>query len=313
MNMKIGFQKHGVWALVGATVFLTACGDRAASYLENARRLERDYNYEEAARQYELVTVAFKRAPEAEPARVGVDRCRAAMHFDKAEELIFAGAAWTALPEIEAGRRMNPDDPRGLYLAGLAHLGLGPVDVASQEFTACVMRHPASPYGYLGRGEYYRFTLKRDLAFDEYVRAYRAAGSDVRARGAAFRGLRDMALKLEKGEGPATSYYQEGLALTDEAALAYWIGFYYLRKEPIVFEKATEYFARAVAAPGTGLYETRAYAGLAECYYFYKDFTRAREYIDYALGADPANDQYYKIAWRVYKKLNLPPPQKIQK
>jgi len=311
--MKIGFQKHSVWGLVCAAVVLTACGDRAASYLEDARRLEHDYDYEKAARKYELIMVAFKRVPEAEPARAGVNRCRAAIHFDKAEELIFDGAAWTALPEIEAGRRMNPDDPRALYLAGLAHLELGPADVAWQEFTACVLRHPASPYGYLGRGEYYRMTLARDLAFDEYVRAYRAAGGDARARGAAFRGLRDMALKLERGDGPPAAYYREGLTLTDEASLDYWIGFYYLRKEPVIYEKATDYFIRAVSAPGGGLYETRAYAGLAECYYFYKDFARAREYIDFALAADPANDYYYKIAWKVYKKLNLPAPRKVQK
>lgn len=313
MDMKIGFQKHSVWALLAAAAFLTACGDRAAGHLEDARRLERDYDYEDAARKYELIAVAFKRAPEAESARAGLNRCRAAMHFDKAEELIFDGAAWTAMPEIEAGRRLNPDDPRSLYLAGMAHLELGPADVAWQEFTACVMRYPASPYGYLGRGEYYRFTLRRDLAFDEFVRAYRAAGNDVRARGAAFRGLRDMALKLEKGEGPPAAYYREGMALTDRAAFDYWIGFYYLRKEPVIYDRALDFFTRAVASPAGGVYEARAYAGLAECYVFYKDIPKARECIDYALARDPANDYYYKIAFRIYKRLHLPPPHKVQK
>jgi len=310
--MKVRF-KHRAWVGPVLAAALLACGDRAATYLEDARRLERDYDYEKAAHKYDLVAEAFKRTAAAAPARAGLERCRAGMHFDRAEELIYAGASFTALEEVAAGRRLAPDDPRGLYYAGLFHLAVGPTGVALREFDQAVLRYPASPYGYLGRAEYYRWTQARDVAFDEYVRAFRVAGPDARARGAAFRGLRDMAQKLGWPLAQVEPYYQEGAAAVPRAAFAYWVGFYYLHKEPVVVAVAQDYFEKALKSAGPELYRPRANAGLAACYAAAKDYPRARACIDAAMADDAENDAYYKIAAGIYAALHLPPPVKAQK
>jgi len=316
--MKIGFYKHfrkgaAAAALAVAAAAVLGCGDRAEIYYGEAQRYAGVYDYERAAARYELVATGFKHSALAPEARAGLERCRAEMHFDRAEELVYSGATYTALSEIAAGRRFAPASPRALYLAGFAHLAIGPQDVALQEFNTCVLRYPENPYGYLGRAEFFRFAQVRDRAFADYLRAYRAAGSDVRVRGAAFRGIRDMGRKLGNPDAAFSPYLKEGAAIVPADALNYWIGYYYLRKPPIVYGDALIYFHAALKKKGARVYKTRARAGLAECYFFYKDYYRAKAFIDWAIQADPENDDYYKTAERIYRKLGLAPPVKVQK
>ncbi len=314
--MKVRFDKSHfglLTAAAAATLTAFSCGDRAETYTAEARRYERDYDFERAADRYELVVIGFKRSPFAADARAGLDRCRGDVHYDRAEALIFDGAAYTALAEIAAGRRLAPGNPRGLYLAGLAHLWLGPRDVAFQEFNACILRYPESPYGYLGRGEYFRLQLARADAFNEYLRAFRTAGRDARARAAAFRGLRDMTLKLGNAENTLAPYYGDAAAAVGADAFEYWLGHYYMHKPPALYADARSHFDAALKTRGNTVYAARARAGLAECDFFSKDYARAKALIDAAIAADPTNDAYYASAAKIYGHLGLPPPAKGQK
>lgn len=323
--MKIRFESHGWNVLFGprrgglaraaaiavaAAGLVGSCTDRAETYMEEARRDERDYDFESAARRYELVATGFRRSPLAAEAARGLDRCRAEIHFTRAENLIYAGATYTALGEIAAGRRLDAGNPRGLYLVGLAHLSVGPRDLARREFDACITQYPDSPYGYLGRAEYFRFALEREKAFADYTRAFRVARRDARARGAAFRGLRDMALRMEQPERAEKLYRKEGRGGTPLHAFHYWTGYYYLRKPPLVYRDARDYFNLILQEGGTGTYKTRALARRAECHLFYKEYEKARADIDEALAADPENDEYYALAADVYAALGLRPPVK---
>jgi tetratricopeptide (TPR) repeat protein len=322
--MKIGFNPHRAnWrrrsvaraacgVLVAACV-LTSCGDRAATYFDEARRYELDYEFEKAARKYELVATAFKRSPLREEAEEGLDRCRAELVFDRAEELIYDGAAYTAIPEITEGRNLDPDNPRGLYLTGIAHRYVGPRDLALEEFDEIVKRYPDSPYGYLGRAEYFRFFLRREEALDDYVRAFRVAHRDVRNRGAAFRGIRDMTFKLERPAAEADRYLREARGTTPPGALDYWIGYYYIWKKPRHYRTAMEYFGAVISSDGSLSYKARARAARAECYARFKDFEKAKVDVDAALAADPENGDFYKVAEGIYRALSLPPPVKTQK
>jgi tetratricopeptide (TPR) repeat protein len=324
--MEVGFNQHRprsgggpgrrraalVAALLAAGV-LASCGDRARVYFDEARRLELDYEFEKAARKYELVATAFKRSPLRREAEAGLGRCRAELLFDRAEELIYDGAAYTAIPEVAAGRRLDPDNPRGLYLVGIAHRYLGPRELALEEFDDIVKRYPESPYGYLGRAEYSRFYLRREDALDDYVRAFRIAHRDPRNRGAAWRGIRDMIIKLERPEEEAERYRREARGTTPPDALDYWIGYYYLRKKPRDYRVAVRYFGDVIAADGSPSYRARARAARAECYLRFRDLARAKRDIDAALAADPENGEYYKIADKIYRGLSLPPPRKTQK
>lgn len=329
MDMKVGSDKHGlrsrvlrragryrrsaVFAAIAVCVWLAACSDRAEVYFDEARRLEADYEFERAARRYEVVTAAFKRSPVHDAAAEGLARCRAEMHFNRAEEFIYDGATYTALGEIVAGRRLDADNPRGLYLVGLAHRFIGPRTIALEEADDCIKKYPASPYGYLGRAEYFRFLIEREAALADYVRAFRVAGRDARGRGAAFRGIRDMTLKLGQPERTVTNYEREARGAVRGDAFNYWVGYYYSRKKPIIYRDAQEYFDKVIRGRGPGSYKARAYAGRAECYFFYKDFERARADVDEAIAVDPENDAFYKIAEAIYGELSLPPPRKTQK
>lgn len=306
-RLKSSFSCAAVLAVTTAAL-LASCTDRAETYLGEARRYELDYDFENAARRYELVVTGFRRSPLAAEAERGRDRCRAEVHFTRAENLIYAGATYTALGEITAGRRLDAENPRGLYLVGLAHLSIGPRDLARQEFDACITEYPDSPYGYLGRAEYFRFKLQREKAFADFTRAFRVARRDARARGAAFRGLRDMALRMEQPERAEKLYRNEGRGGTPLHAFHYWIGYYYLRKPPLVYRDARDYFNLILQEGGTGAYKTRALARRAECHLFYKEYDKARADIDQALAADPENDEYYAIAAEIYAALGLPPP-----
>jgi tetratricopeptide (TPR) repeat protein len=322
--MKIGSKPHrarggkyravGVAAaLVITSCVLASCGDRAAVYFDEARRHELDYEFEKAARKYELVATAFKHSPLHEDAEAGLSRCRAELLFDRAEELIYEGAAYTALPEIAEGRDLDPDNPRGLYLTGLAHRYVGPRDLALEEFDEIVKEYPDSPYGYLGRAEYFRFFLKREEALDDYVRAFRVAHRDVRNRGAAFRGIRDMTAKLERPAEEADRYLREARGTTPSDALDYWTGYYYIRKKPRHYRTAMQYFGDVISSDGSMLYRARAHAARAECYARFKEFEKAKVDVDAALAVDPDNGEYYKIAENIYRALSLPPPRKTQK
>jgi tetratricopeptide (TPR) repeat protein len=314
MDMKVGSNQHLFKAgLVLVAAALAACGDRAVTYLDEAGSYEQVYAYDEAAARYELVAEAFKRSPAAAAARAGARRCRAQVHFDRAEELIFDGAAYTAVAEIAAGRRVYGADPRADYLTAAVHLEMGAPELALAGANACAVRYPERPFGYLGRAEYYRWTQNREAAFNEYVRAYRVAADEPRWRAAAFRGLRDAARHLGWDESRVQPYYDEGIPETSRAAFDYWVGYYYLRKPPAVIEVAKIYFEKAAAARAPGPYGPRARAGLAECYYFYKDYDEARRNIDAALKADPENDYFYKVAADVYAALKMKPPVKVQK
>ncbi|HUV87803.1 MAG TPA: hypothetical protein VMX79_11915 [bacterium] len=329
MDMKVGFYQHGsssyrprrvrryrcvpFIAAVALCVFAAACGDRGDGYFKEARRREADYEFEKAARRYELVAVGFKRSPLRDEAAAGLARCRAEMHFNRAEELMYAGAAYTAVAEAEAGRRLDPENPRGLYLVGLVHRFIGPRELALEEFNDCIKKYPASPYGYLGRAEYFRFRVEREEALADYVRAFRVAGRDVRSRGAAFRGIRDIMLKLGQPEGAVNRYKREVRDAVAADAFNYWVGYYYLRKRPVVYRTAQGYFDKVVARPRPGAYEARAYAARAECYFAYKEFERAKADADEAIALDAENDAFYKTAEEIYRKLSLPPPRKTQK
>ncbi len=329
MDMKIGFDQHGMRGrllprfprlrrvALSATVALgawaAACGERAELYFNEGRQYEADYEFEKAARRYELVSTGFKRSAVAEDAAKGLARCRAEMSFDRAEELIYDGATYTALGEIESGRRLDPDNPRGGYLVGLAHRFIGPRELALEEFDDCVKKYPASPYGYLGRAEYFRFRLEREEALADYVRAFRVAGRDARSRGAAFRGIRDMTAKLGRPEKTLISYQREARGAIRGDAFNYWVGYYYLRKRPFAYRDARYYFDNVIAGGGRRSYKARAYAARAECRLFYKDLAGARADVDQALALDPENDAFYKVAEDVYRALSLPPPRKDQK
>jgi tetratricopeptide (TPR) repeat protein len=326
MDMKIGFDQHGfagrdlrsfrrlhrsaLFAAFALCALAGACGERAELYFNEARQYEADYEFEKAARRYELVATAFKRSAAAEEAAEGLARCRAEMHFDRAEELIYDGAAYTALGEIVSGRRLDPDNPRGRYLVGLAHRFIGPRQLALEEFDDCVKKYPASPYGYLGRAEYFRFRIEREEALADYVRAFRVAGRDARSRGAAFRGIRDMTRKLARPEKALTSYQREARGAIRGDAFNYWVGYYYLRKRPFAYRDARHYFDEVIAGGGRRSYKARAYAARAECRLFYKDLAGARADVDKALALDPENDAFYKTAEDVYRALSLPPPRK---
>jgi tetratricopeptide (TPR) repeat protein len=327
--MKVGFYQHSsssyrlcrgrgcrrapFIAAVAVCVFAGACSDRADVYFKEARRREADYEFEKAARRYELVTIGFKRSPLHDEAAAGLARCRAEMHFNRAEELMYDGAAYTAVAEAVAGRRLDPENPRGLYLVGLVHRFIGPRELALEEFNDCIKKYPASPYGYLGRAEYFRFRVEREEALADYVRAFRVAGRDARARGAAFRGIRDMILKLEQPPGAVNRYAREARNVVAADAFNYWVGYYYLRKRPAIYRDAQGYFDEVVARPRPGAYEARAYAARAECYFAYKDFEHAEADINQAMARDPENDAFYKTAEEIYGKLSLPPPRKTQK
>ncbi len=329
MNMEVCFNhrrtrsgpdrrryRRGRWWLLfapaAAALAFVACGERAEGYFNEARKLERNYEYEEAARRYELVAVGFKRSALAAAAAEGLTRSRAEIHLDRAEELIYRGASYTALQELAAARRLAPGRPRALYLAGLAHLHIGPRSCALAEFNECVRRYPESPYGYLGRGEFFRTGLAREKAFADYVRAFRVARDDARSRGAAFRGIRDMAEKLELPQEELVSYRREGLA-ANHAAFDYWTGYYYMARKPVNYGLAANFFGTVLTAKNAGSYRARAHAGLATCYFGQKDFARAKTHIDQALAADPDNDAFYKLAGDIYRELSLPPPRKTQK
>jgi tetratricopeptide (TPR) repeat protein len=327
--MKVGFNQHNFgsrvlhrarrlrrsapWAAVAVCLLAAACSDRADVYFDEARRFEADYEYEKAARRYELVTVGFKRSHVHDAAAEGLARCRAEMHFNRAEELIYDGATYTAIDEIVAGRRLDDGNPRGMYLVGLAHRFIGPRTLALEEADDCIKKYPESPYGYLGRAEYFRFLLEREDALADYVRAFRVAGRDARARGAAFRGIRDMTLKLKQPEKNVANYQREAKGAVRNDAFNYWVGYYYLRKRPFIYRDAQRYFDEVIARKGHGPYKARAYAARAECRYFYKDFEGARADIDEAIALDAENDAFYKTAEAVYGKLSLPPPRKTQK
>lgn len=329
MDMKVGFDKHGsgspglrragryrrsaVLAAFAFCVWAAACGDRAEVYFDEARRLEADYEFEKAARRYELVAIGFKRSPVHEDAAEGLARCRAEMHFNRAEELIYDGAAYTAVDEIVAGRNLDADNPRGLYLVSLAHRFIGPRTLALDESDDCIKKYPASPYGYLGRAEYFRFLIEREEALADYVRAFRVAGRDARGRGAAFRGVRDMTLKLGQPERAINNYRREAKGAVRGDAFNYWVGYYYLRKKPVIYRDAQEYFDAVIAGRGPGSYKARAYAARAECRLFHKDLEGAKADVDQALALDAENDAFYKTAEVIYRKLSLPPPRKTQK
>jgi tetratricopeptide (TPR) repeat protein len=329
MDMKVGFDKHSlrsnglrragrfrrsaVLAAIGLCVWAAACGERAEVYFDEARQYEADYEFEKAARRYELVAIGFKRSPVHAAAAEGLARCRAEMHFNRAEELIYAGATYTAIDEITAGRRLDADNPRGLYLVGLAHRFIGPRTLALEESDDCIKKYPASPYGYLGRAEYFRFLIEREDALADYVRAFRVAGRDARPRGAAFRGIRDMTLKLGQPERAVNNYRREAKGAVRGDAFNYWVGYYYLLKKPIIYRDAQKYFDKVIAGRGPGSYKARAYAGRAECYLFYKDLERAKADVDQAIAIDAENDAFYKTAEEIYRKLSLPPPRKTQK
>jgi tetratricopeptide (TPR) repeat protein len=329
MDMKIRFDKHGLrgsvarsfrrprraafFAAVGLCALAGACADRAETYFNEARGYEADFEFEKAARRYELVAKAFRRSAMADEAAEGLARCRAEMHFDRAEELIYDGATYTALGEIESGRRLDADNPRGTYLVGLAHRFIGPRQLALEEFDDCVKKYPASPYGYLGRAEYFRFRIERKEALADYVRAFRVAGRDARSRGAAFRGIRDMTLKLGRPGKGVGSYLREARGTIRADAFNYWVGYYYLRKKPYIYRDAQHYFDRVIAGGGRRSYKARAYAARAECRLFFNDLEDARANIDSALALDPENDAFYKTAEDVYRALSLPPPRKAQK
>lgn len=292
---------------------MAACSDRAGVYFDEARRLEADYEFEKAARRYELITVGFKRSPEHAAAVEGLARCRAEMHFNRAEELIYDGATYTAVNEVVAGRRLDPRNPRGLYLVGIVHRFIGPRALALEESNDCIKKYPASPYGYLGRAEYFRFLTERDEALADYTRAFRVAGRDARARGAAFRGIRDMTLKLGGSERAISDYRREAKGAVRGDAFNYWVGYYYLRKKPVIYRDAREYFDKVIAGRGPGSYKARAYAARAECHLFSKDLERAKADIDEAIAIDPENYVSYKIAEAIYGELSLAPPRKTQK
>ncbi len=327
--MKVGFKQHGSssyglrrgrhyrpGAFLAAAAFCAlaaACGDRAEVYFKEARRYEADYEFEKAARRYELVAVGFKRSALEEEAAAGLARCRAEIHFDRAEELIFAGSTYTAVAEVVAGRRFDPDNPRGLYLTGLAHRYMGPRELALEEFNDCIKQYPESPYGYLGRAEYFRFGVEREEALADYVRAFRVGGRDARGRGGAFRGILDMTDKLGRPEKEVNRYRREAKGVIPAEAFNYWVGYYYLHKRPVLYRYAQEYFDKVIAAPGRGAYSARAYAARAECDSSRKDYERAKADIDRALALDAENDAFYKTAEAIYRKLSLPPPRKTQK
>jgi tetratricopeptide (TPR) repeat protein len=322
--MEIGFNPHRARGGAGgerrtlvaallAACLLASCADRAAVYFEEARRREADYEFEKAARQYELVTRSFKRSPLRAEAEEGLSRCRAELALDRAEELIYAGATYTALHEIAAARRLAPDNPRGLYLTGLAHRYAGPRDLALEEFDEIVREYPASAYGYLGRAEYFRFYQRREEALQDYVRAFRVAHRDVRNRGAAFRGIHDMTAKLERPAAEADRYRREARGLTSPEALAYWTGYYYIRKKPRDYGAGRRYFDDALASGGGGSYRARALAARAECHARFREFEKAKADIDAALAADPDTGEFYKVAEGIYRALSLPPPRKTQK
>lgn len=319
--MKIGFNPHrairpggrAVAAVLVAAWVLTSCGDRAAVYFDEARRYEIDYEFEKAARKYELVATSFKRSPLKEEAEKGAARCRAELVFDRAEELIYDGAAYTAIPKITEGRRLDPENPRGLYLTGIAHRYVGPRDLALEEFDEIVKEYPDSPYGYLGRAEYFRFFIRREEALEDYVRAFRVAHRDARNRGAAFRGIRDMTARLERPAAEADRYLREARGTTPPEALDYWIGYYYVRKKPRHYRDAMQYFGAVISSDGSLSYRARAYAARAECHARFKDYEKAKADVDAALAADPENGDFYKVAEGIYRALSLPPPVKTQK
>lgn len=327
--MEVGFNQYGlsgrfsrrvrrhrgvaIFATIVLCALAAACSDRAGVYFKEARRLEADYEFEKAARRYELVTVGFKRSALHEEAGKGLARTRAEIHFDRAEELIFAGSTYTAVAEVVAGRRWDPGNPRGLYLTGLAHRYIGPREVALEEFNDCIKQYPESPYGYLGRAEYFRFLLEREEALADYVRAFRVAGRDARGRGAAFRGILDMTEKLGRPEREVDRYRREAEGVVPAGAFNFWVGYYYLRKRPKIYPTARKYFDDVIAAPGRGTYKARAFAARAECHAFYQDYERAKADVDEAIAVDPENDAFYKIAEDIYRKLSLPPPRKNQK
>ncbi|NIT36263.1 MAG: hypothetical protein GTN49_07160 [candidate division Zixibacteria bacterium] len=327
--MQVGLDQHGpaplnfraakpnrvlaLAALLAACALAPACSERAEVYFEEARRYELDYEFDKAAGRYELVTLGFKRSPLRGEAAQGLARCRAEIHFDRAEELIYAGAAYTAIAEIAAGRRLDPSNPRALYLFGLAHRYVGPYEVALDEFNQCVERYPESPYGYLGRAEYFRFEIQREKALADYVRAFRVAGRDAKNRGAAFRGIRDMTLKLGQPKGALALYKREARGLVSPDAFNYWVGYYYLRKKPIIYRAAERHFNKVIKGRGRLFYKGKARAGRAECYLFFKDYEKAKADIDEAIAVDPQSDAYFKIAEKTYRRLSLPPPRKTQK
>jgi tetratricopeptide (TPR) repeat protein len=293
-------------------VLLSGCSDRAETYYEEARRYEAGYEFDKAARRYELIAVGFKRSPQAEDAAAGLARCRAELSFDAAEELIYAGAAYTAIPRIAAARRLDPENPRGLYLTGLAHRYIGPEEVALDQFDEMIKDYPESPYGYLGRAEYFRNALRRDEALADYVRAFRIAGRDVRNRGAAFRGIRDMTLKLERPEEEANRYLREIRGTNPPEAVDYWTGYFYIKKKPRDFRAGWRYFDKVIAVEDSP-YRARAFIGRAECRLRFKDYEAAKADADTAIALDPDNDYFYKVAERAYRGLSLPPPEKAPK
>jgi tetratricopeptide (TPR) repeat protein len=329
MDMKVGLNQHGaapldfraakrnrllaLAALLAACALAPACGERAEVYFEEARRHELDYEFEKAAARYELVVLGFKRSPLGGEAARGLARCRAEIHLDRAEELIYAGATYTAIAEIAAGRRLDSSNPRALYLVGLAHRRIGPHELALDEFNRCIERYPESPYGYLGRGEYFRFETRREEALADYIRAFRMAGRDARNRGAAFRGIRDMVLKLRHPEGALAFYTREARGFVPRDAFNYWVGYYYLRKKPVIYRDAEQYFDKVIEGGGRPLYKGKARAGRAECYLSYKDYEKAKADIDEAIAVDPQKDAYFKIAEKTYRQLSLPPPRRAQK
>ncbi len=145
------------------------------------------------------------------------------------------------------------------------------------------------------------------------MRAFRVAGRDARARGAAFRGISDMTLKLGQPERAVNNYRREAKGAVRGDAFNYWVGYYYLLKKPIIYRDAQEYFDKVIAGRGPGSYKARAYAGRAECYLFYKDLERAKADVDHAIAIDAENDAFYKTAEEIYRELSLPPPRKTQK
>jgi len=318
MNMQVRFYHRchnksagrARLAFAAAAFLAISCGDRAATYLDEGRRAAAAYDYEKAAVKFELAATAFKHSRHAAAAREELNRCRAEIYFNRAEELIYRGAAYSALADVVAGRRLDAANARGLFLAGLAHLSIGLRDIAFQEFNAAIIRAPASPYGYLGRAEYFRFALRRDDALADYMRAMRVARGDVRGRGAAYRGVRDMAHKLNKPEPEIAALLREGTSHVPPEAIYYRVGYYYLRKPPVGIADAKFYFTKSREAAETPLYAARACAGLAECHLFYKEYDAAKAYIDQALAADAENDAYYKIAAKIYGPLKLPAPEK---
>ena len=127
------------------------------------------------------------------------------------------------------------------------------------------------------------------------MRAFRVASRDVRNRGAAFRGIRDMTARLERPAAEADRYLREARGTTPPDALDYWVGYYYIRKKPRHYREAAQFFGAVISSDGNPSYKARARAARAECYARFKDFEKAKVDIDAALAADPENGDFQII------------------